>query len=123
METKLTKLTVDDESISLRTRVIGWPYNPIDALWHNRSAVGQGTSVVGGGSRQWTARAKDQRMTKSAAVQRAFTLARSGQCRSVAEIIRRLSEQDRAAVEAHLSAPSARRELILICSNAWLEAR
>jgi hypothetical protein len=62
-------------------------------------------------------------MTKSAAVQRAFTLARSGQCRSVAEIIRRLSEQDRAAVEAHLSAPSARRELILICSNAWLEAR
>jgi hypothetical protein len=62
-------------------------------------------------------------MTNSAAVQRAFTLARSGQCRSVAEIIRRLSEKDRAAVEAHLSAPSARRELILICSNAWLEAR
>jgi hypothetical protein len=62
-------------------------------------------------------------MTNSAAVQRAFTLARSGQCRSVAEIIRRLSEQDRAAVEAHLGAPSARRELILICSDAWLEAR
>ena len=62
-------------------------------------------------------------MTNSAAVQRAFTLARSGQCRSVAEIIRRLSEKDRAAVEAHLSAPSARRELILICSDAWLEAR
>jgi len=62
-------------------------------------------------------------MTNSAAVQRAFILARSGQCRSVAEIIRRLSEQDRAAVEVHLSAPSARRELILICSNAWLEAR
>jgi hypothetical protein len=41
----------------------------------------------------------------------------------VAEIIRRLPERDRAAVEAHLDAPSARRELILICSNAWLAAR
>ncbi|HZF96282.1 MAG TPA: hypothetical protein VEZ20_15575 [Allosphingosinicella sp.] len=62
-------------------------------------------------------------MTKSAAVEHAFSLARSGQCRSVAEIIRRLPEADRPAVEAHLGAPSARRELILICSNAWLAAR
>jgi hypothetical protein len=62
-------------------------------------------------------------MSKSAAAQRAFGLARSGQCRSVAEVIRRLPEGDRAAVEAHLSAPSARRELILVCSGAWLAAR
>ena len=62
-------------------------------------------------------------MTGSAAVERAFSLARSGQCRSVAEIIRRLADSDRAAVEAHLAVPSARRELILICSDAWLEAR
>jgi hypothetical protein len=56
-------------------------------------------------------------------VERAFSLARSGQCRSVAEIIRRLPDEDRAPVEAHLNAPSARREMILICSDAWLAAR
>lgn len=58
-----------------------------------------------------------------AAVERAFSLARSGQCRSVAEVIRRLPEEDGPAIEAHLSAPTARRELILICSDAWLAAR
>ena len=62
-------------------------------------------------------------MMRSAAIERAVSLARSGQFRSVAEIIRRLPEEDRAAVEGHLSAPSARRELILICSDAWLAAR
>ena len=59
----------------------------------------------------------------SDAVERAFELARAGQCRSVAEIIRRLPEGDRPAVEAHLRTPSARRALILICSDAWLAAR
>jgi hypothetical protein len=62
-------------------------------------------------------------MSKSAAIERAFTLARSGQCRSVAAIIRRLPKGDRADVEEHLSAPSARRELILVCSDAWLAAQ
>jgi hypothetical protein len=62
-------------------------------------------------------------MTRSAAVERAFGLARSGQCRSVAEIIRRLPEGDRPAVEEHLRAPSTRREMILVCSDAWLAAR
>ena len=62
-------------------------------------------------------------MTRSAAVERAFSLARSGQCRSVAEVIRRLPEADREAVEEHLSGPSARREMILVCSDAWLAAR
>lgn len=59
---------------------------------------------------------------KGAAVKRAFELARSGQCRSVSEIIRRLPPNDRGPVEAHLAQPSARRELILLCSDAWLAA-
>jgi len=62
-------------------------------------------------------------MTKGSAIDRAFELAKSGQCRSVSEIIRRLPPQDREAVEAHLTEPNARRELILLCSNAWLAAR
>lgn len=61
-------------------------------------------------------------MTSNPALERAFELARSGQCRSVSEIIRHLPVQDRPAVEAHLAQPEARRELILICSAAWLEA-
>jgi len=61
-------------------------------------------------------------MASNPALERAFELARSGQCRSVSEIIRHLPVQDRPAVEAHLAQPEARRELILICSAAWLEA-
>ena len=61
-------------------------------------------------------------MTKGSAVERAFELARSGQCRSVSEIIRRLPPDDREAVERHLAQPAARRELILVCSDAWLTA-
>jgi hypothetical protein len=59
-------------------------------------------------------------MTRGAAVERAFELAKSGQYRSVSEIIRRLPPEDRAGVEAHLTKPNARRELILVCSEAWL---
>jgi hypothetical protein len=62
-------------------------------------------------------------MTSGSAIERAFDLARSGQCRSVSEIIRRLPIEDRPALEAHLAMPNARRELILICSEAWLAAR
>jgi hypothetical protein len=61
-------------------------------------------------------------MTKGSAVERALDLARSGQCRSVSEILRRLPAEDRQAVEAHLIEPNARRELILLCSEAWLAA-
>ncbi len=61
-------------------------------------------------------------MVSISAIDRAFDLARSGQCRSVSEIIRRLPAADRVAVEAHLAQPAARRELILICSAAWLAA-
>ena len=62
-------------------------------------------------------------MTNAAAIERAFDLAKSGQCRSVSEIIRRLPAADREAVEAHLSKHDARRELILLCSAAWLAAQ
>ena len=62
-------------------------------------------------------------MTREAAIEKAFDLARSGQCRSVSEIIRRLPAEDREAVEAHLSEHHARRELILRYSHAWLAAR
>jgi hypothetical protein len=59
-------------------------------------------------------------MTETSPIERAFALARSGQYRSVSEIIRRLPVEDRAAVEAYLSEHQARRELILVCSDAWL---
>jgi hypothetical protein len=62
-------------------------------------------------------------MTRQPAIERAFELARSGQCRSVSEIIRRLPPEDREIVEAQLTEPNARRELILVCSDAWLAAR
>jgi hypothetical protein len=61
-------------------------------------------------------------MARISAIDRAFDLARSGLCRSVSEIIRRLPVDDRTIVETHLAQPAARRELILICSNAWLAA-
>jgi hypothetical protein len=59
-------------------------------------------------------------MTDGSAIDRAFDLARSGQYRSVSEIIRHLPAGDRPAVEAHLKQPNARRDLILVCSDAWL---
>ena len=59
-------------------------------------------------------------MIRGTAIERAFDLAKSGQCRSVSEIVRRLPVEDRQAVEAHLTKPNARRELILVCSEAWL---
>jgi hypothetical protein len=61
-------------------------------------------------------------MTRGSAIDRAYGLAKSGQCRSISEIIRRLPEEDRGMVEAHLTEPSARRELTLLCSDAWLAA-
>lgn len=61
-------------------------------------------------------------MARNSAVDQAFDLARSGHYRSVSEVIRRLPPEDRPIVEAHLAQPAARRELILVCSNAWLAA-
>jgi Arc/MetJ-type ribon-helix-helix transcriptional regulator len=59
-------------------------------------------------------------MAETSPIERAFSLARSGHYRSVSEIIRRLPAEDREAVQAHLSTHEARRELILMCSEAWL---
>jgi hypothetical protein len=59
-------------------------------------------------------------MTSGAAIERAFDLARTGQYRSVSEIIRRLPAEDRSAVEAQLKEHDTRRQLILVCSEAWL---
>jgi Arc/MetJ-type ribon-helix-helix transcriptional regulator len=59
-------------------------------------------------------------MATGSAIERAFDLARSGQYRSVSEILRRLPREDRPAIEAHLAKPDARRQLILTCSEAWL---
>lgn len=56
----------------------------------------------------------------ASAIDRAFELARSGQYRSVAEIFRHLAPADRPILEAHLAQPDARRQLILVCSDAWL---
>ena len=53
-------------------------------------------------------------------IERAFALAQSGQYRSVSEVIRHLPAEDRAIVQAHLTDHAARRELILMCSDAWL---
>jgi hypothetical protein len=59
-------------------------------------------------------------MTSGTAIERAFELARTGQYRSVSEIIRRLPAEDRSAVEAQLKEHDTRRQLILLCSEAWL---
>jgi hypothetical protein len=56
------------------------------------------------------------------ALERAYELARSGQCKSVSVIMRRLSSQDRDVVEDQLRVANARRKLILLCSEAWLTA-
>ena len=59
----------------------------------------------------------------ASAIDRAFELARSGQYRSVAEIFRHLAPEDRSILEAHLAEPDARRQLILLCSDAWLSTQ
>jgi hypothetical protein len=59
-------------------------------------------------------------MAETSPIERAFALARSGQYRSVSEIIRHLRPEDREAVQAYLGNHEARRELILMCSEAWL---
>jgi hypothetical protein len=56
----------------------------------------------------------------ASAIDRAFELAKSGQCRNVSEIIRHLPVDGRPAVEAHLAQPDARPQLLLLCSDAWL---
>jgi hypothetical protein len=51
-------------------------------------------------------------------IERAFTLARSGTCASVAEIRSRLKSERFDQVEAHLAGPSLNRQLRALCEDA-----
>jgi Arc/MetJ-type ribon-helix-helix transcriptional regulator len=61
-------------------------------------------------------------MTGSA-LERAYDLARTGRYRSVSELIRQLPAGDRQELEAHLMEHGARRDLILVCGEAWLATK
>jgi len=51
-------------------------------------------------------------------VERAFTLARSGACRTVLEIAALLKREHHEAVDAHLAGPVIRRALQRLCVDA-----
>ena len=51
-------------------------------------------------------------------LERAFALARSGECASVGEIRLRLKKERCDSVEAHLSGPSISRQLRALCDAA-----
>lgn len=51
-------------------------------------------------------------------VERAFELARAGDCRSVAEIAMKLKQERHDAVDAHLTGQSIRKELRRLCAEA-----
>lgn len=58
-------------------------------------------------------------MTSSpSTLERAFQLARSGECASIAEIRVRLKKERHDQVEAHLQGPSINRQLRLLCEAA-----
>lgn len=54
-------------------------------------------------------------------VERAYQLARSGTCRSVEDIRRRLSAERYDSVQAHLSGSSIKRDLLALCKAANAE--
>ena len=51
-------------------------------------------------------------------LERAFELARSGECASTSEIRQRLKRERYDSVEAHLQGPSITRQLRLLCEQA-----
>lgn len=51
-------------------------------------------------------------------IERAFELARSGDCRSVLEIRQRLKAERHPLVDEHLTGHSIRRELAKLCADA-----
>ena len=51
-------------------------------------------------------------------LERAFELARSGECANTAEIRQRLKRERYDSVEAHLQGPSINRQLRLLCEEA-----
>jgi hypothetical protein len=53
-------------------------------------------------------------------IERAFQLARSGECASASDIRSRLTREGFASVNEHLSGPSIRRDLNTLCKTARL---
>ncbi|HEY6916921.1 MAG TPA: hypothetical protein VI381_04700 [Allosphingosinicella sp.] len=51
-------------------------------------------------------------------LERAFELARSGECAAVADIRARLKQERHDQVEAHLAGPSINRQLRALCEEA-----
>lgn len=51
-------------------------------------------------------------------VERAYQLARSGDCRGIDEIRTKLIREGHESVQAHLSGPTLRRELTQLCKRA-----
>lgn len=51
-------------------------------------------------------------------VERAFELARSGACRSIEEIARRLKQEQYESVDTHLGGTSLRKELRQLCAES-----
>ncbi len=56
--------------------------------------------------------------TRPSTLERAFELARSGECTSTSEIRLRLKRERYDQVEAHLQGPSISRQLRLLCEEA-----
>lgn len=53
-----------------------------------------------------------------ATIERAFELARSGSCRTIEEIVRRLRQEQMDQVDAHLGGHSIRKELRQVCAES-----
>jgi hypothetical protein len=60
-------------------------------------------------------------MASSSTVERAFELARGGQCRSVDDIRRKLQAERCEAVEGHLSSGALKRQLLELIQQAVKE--
>ncbi|MEO7239907.1 MAG: hypothetical protein ABIW16_00745 [Sphingomicrobium sp.] len=57
-------------------------------------------------------------MSDPTTLERAFALARSGECINVEDIRRRLRTEHHDSVDAHLSGPSVRKQLLELCNAA-----
>ena len=57
-------------------------------------------------------------MNGATTLERAFALARSGDCANVEDIRRRLRSERHESIDAHLSGPSVRKQLLTLCNEA-----
>ena len=62
-------------------------------------------------------------MTTTTTIERAFALARTGECINVAEIRKRLRAEGFDQVDAHLAGPAIARQLRDLCNDARDDAR